>query len=105
MWSPEQIAGWLEPCLSVRREPTRVARDYLSNPLHPGAWRSEEGVAAAPEAHARDAPVAAPHAKDRHPRPDPRRRLDQRASGVGRGPSGAWPLGGRSAVRLEQQPD
>src|SRR4029079_2105614 len=45
-------------CLSVRREPTRVARDYLSNPLHPGAWRPEEGVAAAPEAHARDAPVA-----------------------------------------------
>ena len=52
-------------CLSVRREPTRVARDHLSNPLHPSAWRSEEGTAAAPEAHARHAPVAAPYAEDR----------------------------------------
>ena len=33
------------------------------------------------------------------------RGLDQRTPGIGRGPRGAWPLGRRSAVRLEQQPD
>ena len=91
--------------LSARREPSRVTRDHLPQPLHPGAWRPEEGAAAAPEAHARHASVSASHAEDRHPRADRRRRVDQRTPCVRRGSRGAWSLGRRSAVRRSQQPD
>ena len=85
--------------LSARREPARVTRDHLPQPLHSSAWRLEEGAAAAFETHARHASVSASHAEDRHPRADRRRRVDQRATCVRRGSRGAWSLGRRPAVR------
>ena len=91
--------------LSARREPSRVTRDHLPQPLHPGAWRPEEGAAPALEAHARHASVSASHAEDRHPRADRRCRVDQRTACVRRGSRGAWSLGRRSDVRRSQQPD
>jgi phytoene dehydrogenase-like protein len=59
LWSPEQTQAYL----SVR-EPPRVTRDHLPQPLHPGAWRPEEGTPAALEAHPRHASVPAPHPED-----------------------------------------
>ena len=56
--------------LSMRREPARVTRDPLPQPLHSSARRPEEGVAAAFETNTRHAPVSTPHAEDRYPRPD-----------------------------------
>ena len=50
--------------LPARREPSRVTRDHLPQPLHPGAWRPEERAAAALETHARHASVSASHAED-----------------------------------------
>ena len=50
--------------LSARREPPGVTRDHLPQPLHPGAWRPEEGTPSALEAHARHASVSASHAED-----------------------------------------
>ena len=88
LWSPEQIAGWLKHTyprdensrvshLSTR-EPPRVTRDHLPKPLHPGAWRSEEGAAPALEAHPRHATLSPLHAEDhRYPWQDRRRRVDQ----------------------------
>ena len=71
-----------QACLPGRREPSRVTRDHLSHPVHPGARCPEEGAAPALEAHPRHASVAAPHAKDRHSRADRRCRVDQRTPGV-----------------------
>ena len=51
--------------LSGRREPPRVTRDHLPQPVHSSAWRLEEGAAAALEAHARHAPLSPLHAEDR----------------------------------------
>ncbi len=59
------------------REPPRVTRDHLSQPLHPGARRPEEGAPAALEAHPRHASVPAPHPEDRYPWQDRRRGVDQ----------------------------
>jgi len=50
--------------LPARPESSRVTRDHLPQPLHPGAWRAEEGAPAALEAHARHASVSASHAED-----------------------------------------
>ena len=50
--------------LPARREPSRVTRDHLPQPLHPGAWRLEEGAPSALEAHARHASVTASHPED-----------------------------------------
>jgi DNA-binding CsgD family transcriptional regulator len=85
--------------LSARREPARVTRDHLPQPLHSIAWCLEEGAAAAFETDARHASVSASHAEDRHPRADRWRRVDQRVTCVRRGPRGARSLGGRPAVR------
>ena len=68
--------------LSARREPARVTRDHLPQPVHSIAWCLEEGAAAAFETHARHASVSASHAEDRHPRADRWRRVDQRATCV-----------------------
>ena len=99
LWSPEQIAGWLKHTYPRDESHQRVTRDHLPQPLHPGAWRLEEGAAAALEAHARHASLSPSHAEDRHPRADRRRRVDQRAPCVRRRSGGAWSLGRRPAVR------
>ena len=50
-WSPEQIAGWLKRTYPDD-EPSGVTRDHLSQPVHPGPWRPEEGTGGAFAAHA-----------------------------------------------------
>jgi len=48
LWSPEQIAGWLKRTYPDRRELPGVTRVDLSQPVHPGPGRLEEGAVAAP---------------------------------------------------------
>ena len=99
LWSPEQIAGWLGAYLSVRREPPRVTRDHLPQPLHSSAWCLEEGTAAAFETDTRHAPIPASHAEDRYSWADRWRRLDQRAARIGGGSRSAGSLGRRPGLR------
>ena len=63
-WSPEQVAGWLKRTYPDDDEPSGVPRDDLSQPVHPGPRRSEEGAGGAFAAHPRHAPFAPPHAED-----------------------------------------
>ena len=46
-WSPEQISGWLKRQYPERREPARVARNDLSQPVHSSARSAETGADAA----------------------------------------------------------
>src|SRR5204863_7328076 len=73
--------GMAQAYLSVRREPLRVPRDHLSQPVHSGARSVEEGTAGASSTHTRYAPLASLHAENCHPRKDCRSRLDQRWEG------------------------
>ena len=43
-WSPQQISGWLKTAVSQRREPARVARNDLSQPVHSSAGSAETGA-------------------------------------------------------------
>ena len=47
-WSPEQISGWLKQPVSRRREPARVSRNDLSQPVHSSARSAETGADSAP---------------------------------------------------------
>src|ERR1700756_429918 len=62
---------WLaQAYLSERREPPRVTRDHLPQPLHSSARRLEEGTAGASPAHSRHEAFTALHAEDRNSRSD-----------------------------------
>ena len=52
--------------LSRRYEPSGVPRDHLSQPVHPGPRRPEEGTGGAFAAHPSDAPFAPSHPEDGH---------------------------------------
>jgi len=99
LWSPEQIAGWLKHTYPQRRALPRVTRDHLPQPVHPSAWRLEEGAVAAPEAHKRDASLTPLHPENRASRTDRGCRVHQRSPSDCRGPSCAWSLGRRLVVR------
>ena len=55
--------------LSRRSEPSGVTRDHLSQPVHPGPRRPEEGTGGAFAAQPRDAPFAPSHPEDGRSRP------------------------------------
>src|SRR3954469_11382120 len=97
--------GMAQAYLSVRREPLRVPRDHLSQPVHSGARSVEEGTAGASSTHTRYAPLASLHEENCHPRKDCRCRLDQRTPRIRRRSSCAGPLGRRHVLRQREQPD
>jgi hypothetical protein len=63
--------------LSRRYEPSGVTRDYLSQPLHSGPRRPEEGAGGALAPQPSHAPFAPSHHEDRQARSNHRHRLDQ----------------------------
>src|SRR5215469_9490157 len=85
--------------VSTGRDAPGVPRDDLPNTVHPGARGPEEGAAAAPEAHSRDASLAPAHAEDPRPWADQRYGVDPRATSRGRGSGGARTLGRGSVLR------
>ena len=40
LWSPHQIAGWLETRVPGRRVPSSVTRDHLPKSVHSSTWRA-----------------------------------------------------------------
>jgi IS30 family transposase len=58
-WSPEQISRLAENPVSRGREPARVPRDHLSQPIHSSARSAEERADGAPAIQAPHTPLAA----------------------------------------------
>ena len=96
---------WLaEAPVSGAAGAAHLPRDHLSQPLHPGPRRAQEGTRPA-SAHAADDATRETSDDERPgPRPYHRRGFHQRASSRGRGPRGARPLGRRPDQRVKQQP-
>lgn len=63
LWSPQQVAGWLK-LTSPRDEIQPLSREHSPQSLHSGAWRLEEGTAAAFEMDVWHASVSASDAED-----------------------------------------
>ena len=104
-WSPRQIAGWLKRTYPDD-ETCQVSHETIYRTLFiPGPRGLEQRAVAVLEAYTRDASLAPSHAKDSGSWPHHRCGLDPRATGRGRGPCCARPLGGRPLVRQQQQSD
>ena len=103
-WSPEQISGWLKTGVPERREPARVARNDLSQPVHSSARSAETGAGSAPSLQAADPPLAALQRSRALPRQDRRCDFHPGTTCGSRRSCHSRSLGGRSVARGAQQP-
>src|SRR5580692_5346799 len=93
----------VEAAVSGRREPARVSRDDLSQPVHPGAGSAETGTGEAFAVPAAHPPLAALQCPRTLSRQDRRCDFHPRTAGGGRRSCRSWSLGGRSVARGRQQ--
>src|ERR1051326_5679255 len=93
-----------EAAVPGRREPARVARNDLSQPVHSSARSAETGAGAASAIAAADPPLTTRQRSRALPRPDRRCHFHSRKTRGNRRPSRSRPLGGRSVAWCTQQP-
>src|SRR5437899_2288828 len=93
-----------EAALPGRREPARVARNDLSQPVHSSARSAETGTGEASSLPAADPPLAALQRSRALPRPDRRCHLHPGTTCGDRRSCHSRPLGGRSVARGAPQP-
>src|SRR5690348_4459953 len=91
-----------EAALPERREPARVARNHLSQPVHPSARSAETGASEASTLAAADPPLAACQRSRALPGPDRGCHFDPRTAGGSRGSCRSRSLGRRSVARGRQ---
>src|ERR1700719_1268138 len=93
----------VEDCVSQRREPARVARNHLSQPIPSSARSAEKGADSAPSLPAADPPLAAFQRSRTLPRQDRRCHFYPRATCGSRRSRHSRSLGRRSIARGAQQ--